>query len=88
MAENQSAHRHVIEKAVVFAGTRDSLLGIISALTVSLTLLGLVFYAIAKGHTNAAIWIAVAEIAGLASVFVIGRKRQEKERSDRETRND
>lgn len=46
MAEGQSKHRQELEKTVVRSGSRDSLLGIVSGVVVSLGFLWLTYFAI------------------------------------------
>lgn len=76
MAEKQSAHRIEQESRVIRANTRDSLLGIVSGLTISISafiVAGIGFY---LGHPAAAATICTVDLAAIVGVFVYGTKNK------------
>ena len=84
MAENQSAHRIEIEKTVINARSRDSLLGICSGLAIGLAALGACVYIIVSGYPVYDSIIGASGLGGLVGVFVYGTRenRSERERKD------
>ena len=83
MAENQSNHRQEIEKIVVRAGARDSLLGVVVACVVVICSFGWSAYALSKGQSAKAVAVVISTVAGLAGVFVYGKHATKQERLER-----
>ena len=83
MAEKQQEHRHEIEKIAVRSGARDSIAGILSAVTISIGFLLLAGYAIKLGYTGTGIVLGAIDIAALASAFIYGTKSRKQEREGR-----
>lgn len=80
MAERQSAHRQELEKKVINSGSRDSLLGIISATIIALATLASGTYVISIGKTWSGTIIGSAGLIGLVGVFIYGTRSSRKER--------
>lgn len=72
MAEEQSAHRRQIEKQVVAARTRDSLLGIIGAVILSVLILVGGVICILANHDTAGGFIITSVLVALCTVFIKG----------------
>lgn len=87
MAEAQSAHRRDLEKTVMATDSRNSLLGIVSALILGLVTIvtgGLIIYA---GHAWPGTIIGSAGLTGLVSVFIYGTKQRRQERETKQREN-
>ncbi len=87
MAESQSEHRQCIEKVVIRSGSRNSLLGIVSALLISLGFLAVAWFAIRNGHAGAGTFLGTINIVGLAGIFVYGTASNRRERLERNRQN-
>ena len=74
MAERQAAHRQEIEKTVVNSGSRNSQMGIISALILAIAVLIGGVVCILMNHDWAGAVIVGIDIVGLCGVFVYGTK--------------
>jgi hypothetical protein len=85
-SENQSKHRQDIEKITVKGGNSRSWLGLILGIAISVIALGGSIYLATNGHTTAGVTIAGIDIVGLASVFVIGKADQRKERVQKDAK--
>ena len=83
MAENQSEHRQMLEKIVVKAGSRDSLLGLIFGLTIGLSTVGGAVLCILNGHTVGGSVLGGSGLAGLVGVFVYGSRQRRMEREQK-----
>ncbi len=81
MAVDQANHRRELEKVVIKAGARDSLLGLVFGFIIGLSGMAGSVYCIAKGYQLGGGAIGVGSLAGLVGVFVYGsrQKRQERE---------
>ncbi len=88
MAENQADHRQAIEKVAVSGGSRRSWWGLWTGFAISVIALGLAALLVLKGHDWAGVSLGTIDLVALASVFVIGRADQRKERvqKDQSTR--
>ena len=84
MAENQAAHRQMLEKTVVTSGVRDSLLGIVSGFVISAITIISGTIVILNGHDWPGAILGTSGIAGLAGVFVYGTRAGRKERESKE----
>ncbi len=83
MAESQSQHRREIERIVVSAGARDSLLGSIFAFLIAISAFVWAGYALVRGESSAAVATVIATIGGLVGVFAYGKHVTMKERLGR-----
>ncbi len=78
MAETEQAHRHEIEKDVLYKTGRESLIGQILAFLLALACLGIATYLGLQGHdTLAGAIIAIAAV--LSSIFYLKKNPQQKE---------
>ena len=85
MAESQAQHRQSLETTVVTSRTRSEERGQkLAAFVVTVIGLG-AFGLVALEHPVDGVVTVVAEIAGLAGVFIYGRRKQEKELKDKST---
>ena len=83
MAEQQSAHRHVIEMLTVKANARNSTLGVVSAFILGIgTIAGCVFL-VFSGHEWPGAVLGSAGLIGLASVFIYGTRSSRQERLEK-----
>ena len=83
MAENQSKHRERIEEAVIQSNVKGQARGTTYGFIMGMTgLLGGMFL-IYSGHGAAGITAFLSSIGGLASVFLVGRKKGERELSQK-----
>ncbi len=82
LAEEQSKHRQTLERKVIDQDVRNSLLGIISALIVSLGFIIASAYTTVKGHPFVGSLIGVGGLSGLVSVFIYGSRARAKERKE------
>lgn len=78
MAEDEGRHRRDLEQRDVRIRARGESLGLIAAVLICLAVNGLAAYALTLGASAEAVAMIVAEIAGLAGVFVLGRKQAER----------
>lgn len=83
MAEDQATHRQKIESLVVKSNSRDSLLGIICAFILGLTVIGGGIYLALQGHSYGS-WLSIGGFVGLAGVFVYGTNSNRKERIEKD----
>ncbi|MCB1201327.1 MAG: DUF2335 domain-containing protein [Leptospiraceae bacterium] len=84
MAENQSAHRHEIEKTVIKQNGLKSLLGQIFGLVIAMTVICGGFWMIYLGKSILGLSLVIGSLAALAAVFVVGRARQGSERAQKQ----
>lgn len=84
MAEEQTTHRHSLEKKVIGTDSRNSLLGIISAFIISLAALALAAYAIHLGQVGAGTFIGTTSFAALVAAFIYGTQSRKTERQNRD----
>jgi uncharacterized membrane protein len=80
MAEKQSDHRQEIEKDAVKGGARRSWWGLWLGFVISVLVLGLSGGLIVAGYQVAGTVLGSVDLVSLASVFVIGRVEQRRER--------
>jgi uncharacterized membrane protein len=83
MAEEQAEHRRVLEKTAIRSDVRNSTLGIICALVISLGVLFLAYYAIRMNQPTAGTIIGAIGLGSLVGTFVYGTKSRRAERQDR-----
>lgn len=81
--EKQSSHRMTLEKKVVGRQTFQSLFGQILGFVIALACLGLGVYLVLNGFEAAGITLFSLDIVGLAYIFVVGKKFQEKNLNDK-----
>lgn len=86
MAEHQSAHRQNLESLAIPAGIRAERFGQVNGLIVSLAGLGTTVALAAYGADAAASVVGGSTILGLASVFILGRFMQGRERGNNSKR--
>ncbi|MGH9092334.1 MAG: DUF2335 domain-containing protein [Acidimicrobiales bacterium] len=86
MAEKQSDHRQEIEKDAVKGGTRRSWYGLWLGFFISVLVLGLSGGLIVAGYGVEGTVLGSVDLVALASVFVIGRVEQRRERTAKDQR--
>ena len=80
MAEEQSKHRRELEKTALNSDSRNSFLGILSALTIGLGTIVTGGIIISKGHAWPGTILGSAGLVGLVSVFIYGTQQRRSER--------
>ena len=80
MAEQQAAHRRLQEDRVVRGNVRNQLTGSIFAFLLGMTAIGGGIYLIAIGKDVTGLTAIITALVSLASIFIVGRRGQEKER--------
>ncbi len=85
MAENQQNHRIGLEKHAVTEQLRQSHLGQRYGLVVTISMIVASFILILCGHDTAGASLGGSTIAALAAVFVIGKKAQEKDLTEKQS---
>lgn len=83
MAEKQSDHRQSLESIVIKSGSRDSLLGVISAFVIGMTITICGTIVILNGHLWPGTIIGSVGTAGLVGVFIYGTRSARKEREEK-----
>ena len=83
MAEEQSAHRRSLEKKAIDTDSRNSTIGIVSALFITLSAFAVVAYAITVGQKEIAQIIGGTVIVSLAGAFIYGTRSRRLERQTR-----
>lgn len=81
MAESQSAHRQFIEKEVISSQNMQSERGQIFAFILAVLLIAVGSTAFLLGHSTVASIIFGTTVVGLVTVFVLGRKSQQRDLS-------
>jgi len=79
MAENQSSHRIELEKHAIKEELRQSKNGQIFGFILAIIGMIIAFFLAYLGHEIVAGIFGTTTIVGLVTVFVIGKKRQDKE---------
>ena len=79
MAENQSSHRIELEKHAIKEELKQSRFGQIYGFILALVGMGIAFGLAFLGHDTVAGIFGTSTIVGLVTIFVIGKKRQNKE---------
>lgn len=74
MAEKNQMHQIDIEGRALDAAKRDTLLGQVFALAVSLSAFGTSIVAMSMGHPTVAAVIGGTTVVGLATAFIVGRR--------------
>jgi uncharacterized membrane protein len=74
MAETQMHHRHLLESNILKGNNRDSLLGIIFAFIISITITLGGTFVIYHGHGVAGTLLSGTGVAGLVSAFIYGTR--------------
>lgn len=82
-SERQRAHRQEAEMTLIRNDARARMAGLIVGMVVALAALALAGVLAALGQSVWAVAIALAEIAALAGVFVLGHLRRREERTTR-----
>lgn len=80
MAENQSQHRHHMEKHLLSMESRNSLLGLIFGFTIGMTSVLGGIACIMSGHTAGGSIVGGVGLTSLVGVFVYGSRERRKER--------
>ncbi len=83
MAERQSAHRQEIEKTVVKGNAAVQKFGVVAALLITLTTVGLGFLLINNDKDASGLAVSISSLACLVGVFIYGRRSQERERAEK-----
>lgn len=83
MVERQEEHRQYIEKLVIDGDSKRAYAGLWVGGIIVMGTISLTAYLASLGQAAPGIGVIIAELAGLAAVFVYGSKRREKERRDR-----
>ena len=88
MAEKEAAHRHSQDKIILetngkiaIIGAKEVIIGQVFGLVIGLSAIGAGTFLAYTGHELAGGLIGVGAIVGMASVFVIGRSKQGKDKS-------
>lgn len=79
MAEKQQVHRMGIEKRVINSETFQSLLGQIFAFVLAIVFAIFGYSLVIKEFVEAGIAVFTVDIVGLASVFIIGKSKKDKD---------
>lgn len=83
MAERQETHRHSLETAHVRGNMISQYIGQASGLAIALAGIGCGTFLLYSGRSVAGFGAMFGPLAGLAVVFLFGRRRQEHERKDK-----
>ena len=83
MAEQQSAHRRSLEQKALSSDSRNSTLGIISALVITLGILILSAYAVYLGQPWTAAIISAVGVSSLVGTFIYGTRSRRQERESK-----
>ena len=83
MAEEQAAHRQSIEKTVIKAGSRDSLLGLIAGFAIGMATIISGTIIILQGYLWNGTIVGSAGVVGLVSVFIYGTRSNRRERENK-----
>lgn len=84
MAENQSAHRIEIESKAISAQIEDSKRGQIFGLIVAIVFAVASVWLALQGHDTVASILGGSTIVGLVTVFVVGKKEQREDLSQKD----
>lgn len=83
LAENQSRHRQDLERKVVFARSRNETLGQIFGAIIALAVVAGSIWLISIGRNVEGLTGLLVQLAALVGIFIYGRRRQEKELSEK-----
>ena len=83
MAELQEVHRHLLEKTHVRGNLFSQYIGQISGLLIGLAGIGSGTFLLYAGRSLEGFGAMFGPLAGLAAVFVYGRRKQERERREK-----
>lgn len=83
MAERQQEHRHSIERRVVNWNTLDQRIGLFLGFILALSVAVGGFWLILHGKDAVGISSVIASIGTPAGIFILGRRKQEKERAEK-----
>lgn len=81
LAESQAAHRQDMERTIIRSGANQTKMGQWFAFVLSIMALCFSFYLAIENHTVVASVIGGSTILGLASIFIIGKIKKDKEES-------
>jgi uncharacterized membrane protein len=79
LAEKQSAHRMGIESQVVTHESWRSWAGLVAGTVIALAILGGAIGLTISGHEEVGALLGIANIAGISSVFVLGRRAEQED---------
>ena len=79
MSESQSQHRQALEKAVIDANCKIQRTGPIYGFIISMTAILGGIYLVHSGKSIEGLASIITALSSLAVVFVVGKKKQEKE---------
>ena len=80
----QSEHRQELEKQVIRAGARDSLIGLILAFILGLVAIVGAFYCVIMGHDWAGGVLGGTGLSSLVGTFIYGSRQKRAERESKE----
>lgn len=80
MAEKQADHRQRLENRVIDSDIRNSFLGLVFALVISLVGIGVSFYLIIQGRELGGGLLGGSSMVTLAGIFIYGTQQRKKER--------
>ena len=83
MAEDQSAHRMRLESQVISTDTRNSTMGVVFALIITLGVLTLAAYALKLGQTLTGGFLGTLGIGSIVVAFIYGTRSRQNEREKR-----
>ena len=83
MAEEQAEHRRMLEKQALATDSRNSTLGVISALIITLSILAIAAYSIYLALPWVAAIISAIGITSLVGTFIYGTRSRRQERENR-----
>ena len=83
MTERQSAHRENIETIVVTAAARSQTRGSWFAFIISMTAILGGIYLVKLGKSGEGVAAIITSLAGLAAVFIYGKKKEKKELNEK-----
>jgi uncharacterized membrane protein len=81
--QNQGQHRQQLESIVVRQGSRDSLLGLIFAFIIGMTVICGGIYCINNGHEISGAIVSGSGLTGLVGTFIYGSRERRQERESR-----
>lgn len=84
MAEEQSEHRRYLEKKVIASDTRNSFLGIMCALIISLGVLFIAYSALKSNQPTAGVFISALGISSIVGTFIYGTRSRRIERQSKQ----
>jgi len=83
MAEKQQEHRHSLERRTIHWNTADQRLGLVLGFLLAAGVAFGGFWLISHGRDGLGLASVITSIGGPTTAFILGRRRQEKERSEK-----